>query len=126
MFGSGVPVCAIHFKCINELVKHNENGLIFKHEEELTCQLIRLFQSFPPRDYDINGAASKGDQPTSELLSLKKGVNSTIRWEENWSNIALPLLSYILKKERIPDAVLILLTSSCVCVCCWLYVTYFS
>ncbi|CAG8603739.1 2659_t:CDS:2 [Diversispora eburnea] len=36
MFGCGLPVLAIGFNCLDELIKHNKNGLIFKNEEQLT------------------------------------------------------------------------------------------
>lgn len=108
MFGSGVPVCAIHFKCIAELVKHNENGLVFSDQTELTLQLTRLFRHFP----------------STELTVLKKGVKSTVRWDENWTNTALPLLSHVLSKERIPDALLFILLSCCACFWGWVYAKY--
>ncbi|CAG8853025.1 23623_t:CDS:2, partial [Gigaspora margarita] len=47
MFGCGLPVCAIKFDCIGELVQHNRNGLIFNNEEELARQLIELFTDYP-------------------------------------------------------------------------------
>lgn len=35
MFGAGIPVLAISFPAIPELVKHGQNGLIFNSREEL-------------------------------------------------------------------------------------------
>jgi beta-1,4-mannosyltransferase len=40
MFGCGVPVLAKGFGCIDELVKHGENGLVFNTGEELGQQMI--------------------------------------------------------------------------------------
>jgi beta-1,4-mannosyltransferase len=40
MFGCGVPVLAKGFGCIDELVKHGENGLVFNTGEELGDQII--------------------------------------------------------------------------------------
>lgn len=40
MFGCGVPVLAKGFGCIDELVKHGQNGLVFNTGEELGKQLI--------------------------------------------------------------------------------------
>jgi beta-1,4-mannosyltransferase len=47
MFGSGVPVCAVDFPALSELVQHNGNGMIFQNTQELEEQLIHLlFPSF--------------------------------------------------------------------------------
>ncbi len=39
MFGAGIPVLAIHYKTIHELVKNGENGYVFKTTEELAQQI---------------------------------------------------------------------------------------
>jgi beta-1,4-mannosyltransferase len=40
MFGCGVPVLAKGFGCIDELVKHGENGLVFDTGDQLGTQMI--------------------------------------------------------------------------------------
>lgn len=78
MFGCGVPVCAVSFSCLNELVKHRVNGLVFGTSQELANDLVELLSEF-----------NEGN----ELLgSLKLGVGSMLRWEDNWKEQALPVL----------------------------------
>lgn len=42
MFGAGIPVLAINYETLGELLKHNQNGLIFDSAEHLASQLIDL------------------------------------------------------------------------------------
>ena len=45
MFGAGIPVLAINYKCLAELVKHGKNGYIFQHSTELYDQIKKLGSS---------------------------------------------------------------------------------
>jgi len=47
MFGCGLPVCAVSYSCIGELVKDRQNGLLFSSSSELADQLKDLFKCFP-------------------------------------------------------------------------------
>lgn len=47
MFGAGVPVCAVGFPCLGELVQHGNTGLVFGDSEELASQILRLFDGWP-------------------------------------------------------------------------------
>lgn len=77
MFGCGVPVCAVEFDCLSELVRHEENGLHFRDSAELSSQLIRLLNGFP-----IN----------RDLRKLHEGVGLVRRWDANWNSVVLPML----------------------------------
>ncbi|KAJ8915772.1 hypothetical protein NQ315_004584 [Exocentrus adspersus] len=83
MFGCGLPVCAYDFKCLDELVKHGENGYKFNTVEELSKQLQDWFTNFP---FNIE-QQQKEAQFKSEILSFQK-----LRWRENWINIVGPVL----------------------------------
>lgn len=42
MFGAGIPVLAINFPALPELVKDGKTGFIFETKEQLTNQLIEI------------------------------------------------------------------------------------
>ena len=69
-FGGELPVCARRFGCIDELVDHGSNGLIFDTSEELSDQIFQLL--------------------TDEHLfqSLKQNISGMRRWRENWNENA--------------------------------------
>ena len=111
MFGAGLPVCAMGFQCIDELVQHEKNGLIFKTSVELSDQLHELFIDFPntamvttsrtttTKRAKKSAAVKKKKQqmPAVSLLhQLSEGVKEfriDNSWEENWNEKAMPLFT---------------------------------
>ncbi|XP_072353691.1 chitobiosyldiphosphodolichol beta-mannosyltransferase [Scyliorhinus torazame] len=81
MFGCCLPVCAIDFQCLDELVKHEENGLIFKNAHELAVQLKLLFTDFQ------NGKSALG------IFKRNLKESKMVQWDENWDETVLPLLT---------------------------------
>eukprot|EP00045_Choanoeca_perplexa_P015361 m.191941 g.191941 ORF g.191941 m.191941 type:complete len:105 (+) comp16961_c1_seq5:1106-1420(+) len=59
MFGSNIPVCAVNFQCLSELVQHGQNGYVFNDSTQLAEQLQELLTGFPSN---------------KKLLQLKAGV----------------------------------------------------
>ncbi|XP_050069912.1 chitobiosyldiphosphodolichol beta-mannosyltransferase [Anopheles maculipalpis] len=82
MFGCGLPVCAVHFDCIDELVKHGENGFVFQHHQELAEQIGHWFYDFPS-----NIALANMKQDMQKHLKIFQAL----RWTENWKHVALPV-----------------------------------
>lgn len=80
MFGCCLPVCAINFKCLHELVKHEKNGLVFADSNELAAQLKMIFTGFP--------------SSSSKMIKFRKNLREAkqLRWEESWDQTVLPLL----------------------------------
>ncbi|XP_052615363.1 chitobiosyldiphosphodolichol beta-mannosyltransferase isoform X3 [Peromyscus californicus insignis] len=83
MFGCCLPVCAVNFKCLHELLRHGENGLVFKDAEELAAQLQMLFSKFP--------------DPAGKLNQFRKELRESqqLRWDESWQRTVLPLVTHI-------------------------------
>lgn len=82
MFGSGLPVCALSYSCISELVTDGETGLLFSNAQQLADNLQTLLAGFP-------------DHMSATLKKLQDKVASTqqtLRWDENWDNVAWPVL----------------------------------
>jgi beta-1,4-mannosyltransferase len=72
MFGAALPVCAVSFSCLHELVKDGENGLVFHNSTQLKEQLLDLFTGFPSK--------------SNKLSKLAEGTAAfrESRWEDNW------------------------------------------
>jgi beta-1,4-mannosyltransferase len=82
MYGCGLPVLAVGFQCLPELLTHGTNGLVFATSAELAEQLTQL-------------AAPTAEAAEARRV-LRDGVARTEasrpRWAENWAASAAPLL----------------------------------
>ena len=84
MHGAGLPVLALNFAALPELVRHEDNGLVFKNAQQLAEQLEGLFAGFPLAD------------PSKSRLSrfrARVAETSHLRWSENWTKFAAPLFN---------------------------------
>jgi len=79
MFGCGLPVIAYDFNCLSELVKHNENGLVFHSAQELKENLEYLLKGFPNR--------------SDALTTFHKNLQEfqKLRWDQSWNACASSL-----------------------------------
>jgi len=77
MYGCSLPVCALDFACIDELVQNNQTGLLFRTAQELSRHLVVLFTD-PKRIQTMR---------TEIKQSFKK------RWRDNWNDLLRPLFS---------------------------------
>ncbi|EAU92942.2 beta-1,4-mannosyltransferase [Coprinopsis cinerea okayama7 len=103
MFGCGLPVCALGFSCLPELVKHGKNGLIFRSAPELAEQLEDLFTSFPQAKslaaLSLSLASTATRPSTPNVHGSRKYKTSTrdddwkwSNWEDNWAQTMRPLI----------------------------------
>ncbi|KAH6837261.1 UDP-Glycosyltransferase superfamily protein [Perilla frutescens var. hirtella] len=88
MFGCGLPVCAVSYSCIKELVDVNKNGLLFSSSSELADELMMLFEGFPERCDALDSMRS----------SLLERVSS-VRWATEWEENAKPLINKVISER---------------------------
>ncbi|KIY62782.1 glycosyltransferase family 33 protein [Cylindrobasidium torrendii FP15055 ss-10] len=98
MFGCGLPVCALAFNCLDELVKDGVNGLIFNDADELVDQLDDLLSGFPESDRlkELRRNIVVKEEHTNPNTHAPHN-NGDWKWEwsswdENWSRNIRPLV----------------------------------
>ncbi|OCH85610.1 hypothetical protein OBBRIDRAFT_828812 [Obba rivulosa] len=83
MFGCGLPVCALGFACLSELVQDGVNGLVFHDAAQLAEQLETLLTGHP-------------DAPAltalRESLARAEQDGSWGSWGQNWDRVVRPLV----------------------------------
>ncbi|KAF9229756.1 glycosyltransferase family 33 protein [Gyrodon lividus] len=96
MFGCGLPVCALDFACLPELVKDGQNGLVFKNAKQLADQVEMLLASFPNataleklRSSLRRASQTRGSQPLQHKESVDWEWGT---WANNWNRVVKPLV----------------------------------
>ncbi|KAG8736980.1 mannosyltransferase [Ceratobasidium sp. 414] len=110
MFGCALPVCALDFECLDELVKDGVNGLKFRDTDELVEQIVasdsmRRAQS----ESNLLQSLFSHFPETNRLDALRQGLNKRTRisapsgmadegqhlwndWTDNWNAFVRPIL----------------------------------
>lgn len=70
------------YSSLNELVRHNENGLVFSNDKQLELHIKTWFKNYP---LDV---CEKKDRFCKEIDKFRK-----VDWHTNWMNNAYPLIS---------------------------------
>ena len=76
MFGCHVPVCAVDFDCLGELVEGGVNGEVFGDEGELAEKLGDLLGGYP------------GEGAMGRLEGYRRKIRGMRRWREEWEECA--------------------------------------
>ncbi|KDQ54937.1 glycosyltransferase family 33 protein [Jaapia argillacea MUCL 33604] len=105
MFGCGLPVCALDFACLHELVKDGTNGLVFKNAEQLAAQIEGLLASFPksPSLSALHSSLLKSSKPPEGAATQHLRHHGGLigeegdhwewnTWDENWGRVVKPLI----------------------------------
>lgn len=81
MFGCQLPVCAMEYETIGELVVHGDNGLVFSGPQQLADQLQSLLVGFP------------GQVPKlMRRLQRPQAQCHEPQWAEAWQQSVLPIV----------------------------------
>ncbi|KAG2370324.1 glycosyltransferase family 33 protein [Suillus spraguei] len=101
MFGCGLPVCALDFACLPELVKDGINGLVFKNASELAKHLETLLTSFPSSPA-LDSLRTTLQRALLVPLDVEHRVYNHEHqegdnwewgsWSENWNRVVKPLV----------------------------------
>ena len=88
LFGCQVPVCAMDFACLSELVQEDVNGHVFTTSAQLADQLFELLRPL------------QHDQPMpchsfGKLHEYSQKLENRLRWHENWCLNALPIIEEV-------------------------------
>ncbi|GJJ09397.1 hypothetical protein Clacol_003619 [Clathrus columnatus] len=84
MFGCSLPVLALDFKCLPELVINGKNGLVFQTADDLTNLLVMTLKNFPTAE-KLQAMRAFFDNPNAEW--------DWCSWRENWSRVLLPIVA---------------------------------
>ncbi|KRX04487.1 hypothetical protein PPERSA_06040 [Pseudocohnilembus persalinus] len=83
MFGAGLPVFAINYDSIQELVQDSYNGKIFQNSETLFKLLKEQFQNWPQNQQNL------------EFLKQNAIKFREKSFEDEWKNVVYPIISQI-------------------------------
>ena len=82
LFAAGVPVCALDYgPCLSELVRHDDNGLLFDSAETLGDQILELTRHLPTQNARL-----------TRLTQGARGSGAPVPVHE-WMQDAWPVLS---------------------------------
>jgi len=90
LFGCQVPVLALNFDCLSELVQDNVNGCAFENSKKLALQLQVL----------LSPIADSATCTSEALIALSKPLQDRIRWSENWKEYALPVIVHAVSSSQ--------------------------
>jgi beta-1,4-mannosyltransferase len=76
MFGAGLPVFALNFEALPELVIDGKNGKVFNNSEELANMILTNLEN-----------------NTERIIWEDYIRDSRISWEDHWDDVAKPIFT---------------------------------
>ncbi|CAG0913713.1 unnamed protein product [Notodromas monacha] len=83
MFGAGLPVAALDFSCLEELVVNDKNGIVFNNASELHAALVKWFKGPDFKNPNAGNTFHKTYRDNVKRFASRD-------WHSHWSDIALP------------------------------------
>jgi len=93
LFGCQVPVCAMDFDCLSELVQDEVNGRVFADSAQLAHQLLELLQ--PLVHQEQQQPLGVPCHSFGKLQAYSQQLQHRQRWHTNWDQNALPVLEQV-------------------------------
>ena len=92
MFGCGLPVSAVRFPALPELVRDGENGFVFDDSGELSTRIKGWFRGFPSPNEGVDAMED------SDRDRFRRNLEPfmALRWPEYWKSTAFPVITKIL------------------------------
>lgn len=91
MLGCGLPVCALGFDCLRELVRDRENGVVFGDAEGLARQWESLFANHPQRNWLMEGVGMREPFEAAASTLSKAGRNGLLAEPPATKPVAPPM-----------------------------------
>ena len=109
-FGCHVPVCAVQFASLHELVQDGVNGRVFTDGTTLANILWELLHPLGDGRKDHNNNNNDDDDDDDDgdglanhafgaLAEYSKALQDRPRWDENWQQRAWPLLEQVTRER---------------------------
>ena len=93
LFGCEVPVCAMQFACLHELVQDGVNGRVFRNSEQLADLLWELLSP-------LTATPEASNHGFGALAQYSAALRGRSRWHENWHKRAWPVLAQVTRRGR--------------------------
>ncbi|KAA8496041.1 UDP-glycosyltransferase TURAN [Porphyridium purpureum] len=104
MLGAGLPVIAVDYGCITELIVPGKSGLLVRGADELASTILDLMDGFPKGKKRIGSEKGFGSlQVMREWIRAKYGSLDQ-RADSEWCRVVAPKLNTLLDlSEDLPD-----------------------
>ena len=88
LFGCQVPVCAMQFDCLDELVQDGVNGRVFGDSQQLANLLWELLSP-------LTATPEAANHAFGPLAQYSAALQQRPRWHDNWLRQAWPVLQQV-------------------------------